>query len=46
MNSRETVRLMKRKEAEFELADMTMLGLAIGVVRVNNIRNEQIRGHS
>ena len=40
----ETVALMKRQEAEMEVAELKMLRLSLGVTRMDKIRNEYIRG--
>ena len=40
----ETVALIKREEAEMEVAELKMLRLSIGVTRMDKIRNEYIRG--
>ena len=40
----ETVTLTKRQEAEMEVAELKMLRLSVGVTRMDNIRNEYIRG--
>ncbi|MCJ8729767.1 hypothetical protein PDJAM_G00110730 [Pangasius djambal] len=40
----ETVSLRKRQESELEVAELKMLRLALGVTRLDRIRNEYIRG--
>ena len=40
----ETVALTKRQEAEMEVAELKMLRFALGVTRMDTIRNEYIRG--
>ena len=40
----ETVALTKRQEAEMEVAELKMLRFSLGVTRMDNIRNEYIRG--
>ena len=40
----ETVTLTKRQEAEMEVAELKMLQFSLGVTRMDNIRNEYIRG--
>ena len=40
----ETVALTKRQEAEMEVAELKMLRFSLGVIRMDNIRNEYIRG--
>ena len=40
----ETVGLTKRQEAELEVAEMKMLRFALGVTRMDRIRNEYVRG--
>ena len=40
----ETVSLTKRQEAEMEVAELKMLRFSLGVTRMDNIRNEYIRG--
>ena len=40
----ETVALTKRQEAETEVAELMMLQFALGVTRMDKIRNEYIRG--
>ena len=40
----ETVALTKRQEAEMEVAELKMLRFALGVTRMDDIRNENIRG--
>ena len=40
----ETVALMKRQEAEMEVAELKMLRFSLGVTRMDKIRNEYIRG--
>ena len=39
----ETVALMKRQEAEMEVAELKMLRFSLGVTRMDKIRNEYIR---
>ena len=41
----ETVALTKRQEAEMEVAELKMLRFALGVTRMDKIRNEYIRGY-
>ena len=40
----ETVALTKRQEAEMEVVELKMLRFSLGVTRMDNIRNEYIRG--
>ena len=40
----ETVALSKRQEVEFEVAQLKMLRFALGVTRLDRIRNDRIRG--
>ena len=40
----ETVTLTKRQEAEMEVAELKMLRFSLGVIRMDKIRNEYIRG--
>ena len=40
----ETVALTKRQEAEMEVAELKILLFSLGVTRMDNIRNEYIRG--
>ena len=40
----ETVALRKRQEAELEVAEVKMLTFSLGVMRMDWIRNENIRG--
>ena len=40
----ETVALTKRQEAEMEVAELNMLRFSLVVTRMDNIRNEYIRG--
>ena len=40
----ETVAVTKRHEAELEVAELKMLRFAMGVTRLDKIRNEYIRG--
>ena len=40
----ETMVLMKRQEAEMEVAELKMLRFSLGVTRMDKIRNEYIRG--
>ncbi|KAK3548137.1 hypothetical protein QTP70_004872 [Hemibagrus guttatus] len=40
----ETVSLRKRQESELEVAELKMLRFALGVTRLDRIRNEYIRG--
>ena len=40
----ETVALTKRQEAEMEVAELKMLRFSLGVIRMDKIRNEYIRG--
>ena len=40
----ERVALTKRQEAEMEVAELKMLRFSLGVTRMDNIRNEYIRG--
>ena len=40
----ETVALMKRQEAEMEVAELKMLRFSLRVTRMDKIRNEYIRG--
>ena len=40
----ETVALAKRQEAEMEVAELKMLRFSLGVTRMDEIRNEYIRG--
>jgi len=40
----ETVALTRKQEAEFEVAELRMLRFAMGVTRMDKIRNEYIRG--
>ena len=42
--SLETVTLRKRLEAELEVAEMKLLRFSLGVMRMDRIRNEYIRG--
>ena len=42
----ETVALTKRQEAEMEVAELKMLRFALGVTRMDKIRNEYIRGRA
>ena len=40
----ETVGLMRRQEAELEVAELRMLRFALGVTRLNKIKNTHVRG--
>ena len=40
----ETVALTERQEAEMEVAELKMLPISLGVTRMDNVRNEYIRG--
>ena len=40
----ETLALRKRQEAELELAEIKILRLSLGVMRMDTIRNEYLRG--
>ncbi|KAK3506329.1 hypothetical protein QTP70_005304 [Hemibagrus guttatus] len=40
----ETVSLRKRQESELEIAELKMLRFSLGVIRLDRIRNEYIRG--
>ncbi|KAI5107764.1 hypothetical protein C0J45_1358, partial [Silurus meridionalis] len=40
----ETVALSKRQEAELEVAELKMLRFSLGVMRIDKIRNQFIRG--
>ena len=40
----ETVALTKRQESEMEVADLKMLRFSLGVIRLDMVRNEYIRG--
>ncbi|KAF7662302.1 hypothetical protein LDENG_00238980 [Lucifuga dentata] len=40
----EAVALMKRREAELEVAELKMLRFSLGVTRMDKIKNEYIRG--
>ena len=40
----DTVALTKRQEAEMEVAELKMLRFSLGVTRMDQIRNEYIRG--
>ena len=40
----ETAAPTKRQEAEMEVAELNMLRFSLGVTRMDNIRNEYIRG--
>ena len=40
----ETVAMPKRQEAEMEVAELKKLRFSLGVTRLDNIRNEYIRG--
>ncbi|MCJ8736407.1 hypothetical protein PDJAM_G00257740 [Pangasius djambal] len=40
----ETVSLRKRQESELEVAELKMLRFSLGVIRLDRIRNEYIRG--
>ena len=41
----ETVGLRERKEAELEVAEIQMLRFSVGVMRMDKIRNENIRAY-
>ena len=41
---RETVALMRRQEAELEVAELRMLRFALGVTRLDKIKNTHVRG--
>ena len=40
----ETVALTKKQEVELEVAELRMLRFAMGVTRMDKVRNEHIRG--
>ncbi|KAI5099061.1 hypothetical protein C0J45_11200, partial [Silurus meridionalis] len=40
----ETMALSKRQEVELKVAELKMLGFSLGVMRIDRIRNEFIRG--
>ena len=40
----ETVALMRRQEAELEVAELRMLRFAMGVTRLDKIKNTRVRG--
>ena len=44
MSGLETVGLMKRQEANLKVAEMKNLRFALGVTRMDKIKNEHIRG--